>query len=127
MPHHPSSAALVRRQLISDLTTSGCRTEFADDAAVVASELVGNAVRHARPLPGGELAVSWRTAPDGLEIRVIDGGSPQAPMLRRMPPESVNGRGLVIVSTLAAQWGVAPDTRGRCVWAWLGHLSRVAS
>ncbi|MGH3647482.1 MAG: ATP-binding protein [Micromonosporaceae bacterium] len=127
MSHHPSSASVIRRQLLADLAVSGCGPEFADDSAAVATELIGNAVRHARPLPGGVLAVAWRMQREGLEIRVTDGGSPKTPLQRRVPPESLNGRGLAIVASLAGRWGVAPDERGRCVWAWLGMLSRVAS
>ncbi|MGH3735427.1 MAG: ATP-binding protein [Micromonosporaceae bacterium] len=125
--HHPSSASLIRRQLLADLAGTDGDPEFAADAAAVATELVGNAVRHARPLPGGVLTVDWRAQLGGLEIRVTDGGSPKTPLMRRVPPESISGRGLAIVATLAAQWGVAPDDRGRCVWAWLGQLTRAAS
>lgn len=125
--HHPSSASVVRRQLLADLAVSGYGVEFTDDAAAVATELIGNAVRHARPLPGGVLQVQWRAHLEGLEIRVTDGGAPTVPRLRRVPPDSISGRGLAIVASLAAQWGVAPDGRGRCVWAWLGQLTRVAS
>lgn len=125
--HHPSSASVIRRQLLADLAGSGCGAEFAYDAAAVATELIGNAVRHAGPLPGGVLMVEWCAHRDGLEIRVTDGGSPSTPLLRRVPPESISGRGLTIVASLAGQWGVAPDEQGRCVWAWLGQLTRVAS
>ncbi len=129
VPHHASSARLVRRELTSDLSdqTCGVNADFVGDAAAVATELVGNAVRHAAALPGGVITVEWQRYPDGLEIRVTDGGSAQVPVMRVVNPEAVGGRGLAIVATLATRWGVAPAERGRCVWAWLGEASQVAS
>jgi anti-sigma regulatory factor (Ser/Thr protein kinase) len=129
VPHHASSAGLVRRQLTADLCaqTCGLNTDFVADAAAVATELVGNAVRHAAPLPGGVITVEWHGYSDGAEIRVTDGGSAQVPVMRVVTPEAVGGRGLAIVATLATRWGVAPVERGRCVWAWLGAASQVAS
>lgn len=129
VPHHPSSARVVRRQLTADLAGFAGRLspDLIDDAAAVATELMGNAVRHAAPLPGGVIVVDWQTYSDGLEIRVTDGGSAKVPVMRVVTPEAVGGRGLAIVATLATRWGVAPVERGRCVWAWLGEASQVAS
>jgi anti-sigma regulatory factor (Ser/Thr protein kinase) len=129
VPHHASSARLVRRELTADLDDQACGVDadFVGDAAAVATELVGNAVRHAAALPGGVITVEWQRYPDGLEIRVTDGGSAQVPVMRVVNPEAVGGRGLAIVATLATRWGVAPAERGRCVWAWLGEASQVAS
>jgi anti-sigma regulatory factor (Ser/Thr protein kinase) len=110
-----------------DDQTCGLSSDFIGDAAAVATELVGNAVRHAAPQPGDVITVEWHRYPDGLEIRVTDGGSAQVPMMRVVNPEAVGGRGLAIVATLATRWGVAPAERGRCVWAWLGEASQVAS
>src|SRR5919198_3837791 len=132
--HHPSSAAVVRRNLTTDLATELPHYEhrfgpdFADDVAAVATELVGNAVRHARPLPGGVIMVEWRAYPEGVEIRVTDGGSAHVPALRQVNPESLDGRGLAIVASLSDRWGFAPNGTGRSVWAWLGRApSRVAT
>ncbi len=127
--HHPSSAAEVRRELAADLSgyAGGFVPELADDAAAVVTELVGNAIRHARPLDGDVITVEWQAYQHGLQIWVTDGGSPQVPTMRWVSPESVHGRGLAIVATLSAHWGVATDERGRCVWAWLGQASQVAS
>jgi anti-sigma regulatory factor (Ser/Thr protein kinase) len=87
------------------------------DAVAVAAELVGNAVRHASPLPGGVVRVGWRLLSGGIEIRVTDGGGTTAPTERRVGSESPDGRGLSIVSALADGWGVDHDGLGQCVWA----------
>jgi anti-sigma regulatory factor (Ser/Thr protein kinase) len=92
-----------------------------EDAVAIAAELVGNAVRHASPLPGDVIRVAWRLMPDDtLEIRVTDGGSPAAdPQLRVAAPDALDGRGLTIVAALSKGWGVERDGLGQCVWATL--------
>jgi anti-sigma regulatory factor (Ser/Thr protein kinase) len=91
------------------------------DAVAVAAELVGNAIRHARPLPGNVIRVAWRIrAAVGrqlLEVRVTDGGAGDEPRQRDVGPESVDGRGLAIVAALAERWGVEQDGLGQSVWA----------
>ena len=89
----------------------------------VAAELLGNAVRHAAPLPGNVIHLGWRVDSDAtgtvVELRVSDGGSPMVPKERTPEPDSLDGRGLAIVSALARSWGVIRDSAGQCVWAQL--------
>lgn len=127
--HHPRSAAVVRRELAAYLAEHAERLEpeLLADAACVVTELVGNAINHARPLAGGVIVIDWQAYPQGLQIRVTDGGSPQSPHLRWVGPDSLTGRGLAIVASLSARWGITPSGAGRSVWAWLGGASRVAS
>jgi anti-sigma regulatory factor (Ser/Thr protein kinase) len=88
------------------------------DAITITAELVGNAVRHAAPLPGGVIRVAWRLLfGGGLEIRVTDGGSHTRPVERSAGAEAVDGRGLAIVSALAVRWGAERDGFGHSVWA----------
>lgn len=117
VPHHPRGAHVARHRLADELR-SLVSADRLSDAAAVAAELVGNAVRHAAPLPGDVIRVAWRLLSSGsLEIRVTDGGSPAGPQLRVAEPEAVDGRGLTIVAALADQWGVERDGLGQCVWA----------
>ena len=129
--HHPSSAAVIRRELSAFLTQDASFAtvgrEFIENALTVATELVGNAIRHADPLEGGVIHVAWRGNADGLEIRVTDGGSVEVPVLRRVPQDAVSGRGLAIVAALSTHWGVTPSDQGRCVWAWVGPATQAAS
>jgi hypothetical protein len=53
-------------------------------------------------------------------LRVTDGGAERPPTARAANPESVDGRGLAIVSALARRWGVEREDDGQCVWAELG-------
>jgi anti-sigma regulatory factor (Ser/Thr protein kinase) len=119
VPHHPRGAHTARHRLADELGSLVSADRLAD-AEAIAAELVGNAVRHAEPLPGDVIRVAWRLLEGGgLEIRVTDGGSPAGPQLRVAGPESLDGRGLTIVAALADHWGVERDGLGQCVWATL--------
>lgn len=92
------------------------------DAIAIVTELVGNAVRHAAPLPGGVVRVAWQLLSGGrLLLGVTDGGpvdgSTSRPQVRPPSTVAVNGRGLAIVDALATSWGVECDGLGQCVWA----------
>lgn len=119
--HAPSSAAAARRELGSDLAERGLPPALVDDAELVVSELIGNAVRYGRPLPGNTLRVAWEVASDCLVLKVTDGGSPHSPHFRDAAPSDVRGRGLAIVDALARKWGVDRYQNGvgpvSTVWA----------
>ncbi len=55
VPFAASSVAVARANLKTWLDEGGSSTGPVDDARIVISELVGNSVRHARPLPGGDI------------------------------------------------------------------------
>ena len=120
VPHHATGARLARHRLATELAPIVPPPLLADLVAVLA-ELVGNAVRHADPLPGGVIRVSWRlrAAPEGRRIllRVTDGGAGDGPRMRIAAPDAADGRGLHIVSGLASRWGVERDGLGQSVWA----------
>ncbi len=117
VPHQPRGARVARHRLASAVAGLVSQERLAD-AMAVAAELVGNAVRHATPLPGGVVRVAWQLLVDGgLLIRVTDGGSAKSPEIRPPSADAVDGRGLAIVEALSARWGVERDTFGQCVWA----------
>lgn len=126
VPHHASGARQARQRLAAELAVLVPAVLVAD-AVAVAAELLGNAVRHAAPLPGDVIRLGCRvlTDPDGalVEVRVSDGGSTQVPVERAATPDSVGGRGLVIVAALAGSWGVEREGDGQCVWAQLRWAS----
>jgi anti-sigma regulatory factor (Ser/Thr protein kinase) len=86
--------------------------ELVDDASLVVSELVTNAVMHGE----GEIGVRLVRAIDALRIEVSDDGDGEPRQLAPRPDE-VTGRGLRIVSRLAAVWGVHHGPHGKTVWA----------
>ena len=110
--HAPASAGEVRRQLGADLADAGLSAAVIGDATLVVSELVGNAVRYAAPLPGGVLEVSWTVDAECVRLRVSDGGGLSVPARHDAGPEDVRGRGLAIVAALARDWGVQLSRNG---------------
>lgn len=126
VPHHARGARQARHRLMAELAAV-VPPELLSDTVAVVAELVGNAIRHANPLPGDVVRVAWRlrAGADGdvVEVRVTDGGAESRfPRLRNVPPEAPSGRGLGIVAALSDQWGVDRDGLGQCVWATLGGL-----
>lgn len=86
-----------------------------DDALVMVSELVTNAIEHGMPEVTLKL---WRAA-DCLTVAVLDGGTAPLPVICPAPPgDHPNGRGLMIVNALAAHWGVhrTLGEAGNTVW-----------
>jgi serine/threonine-protein kinase RsbW len=119
--------------LVDDLGRLGLARELIEDAALLISELVTNAVRYAHPLPGDTLRVSWEYVPGRLLLQVTDGGGRDQPQVRDAGPFDVRGRGLAIVETIAAAWGIERSPNGgktsSTVWAELAaaRLSRRSS
>jgi two-component sensor histidine kinase len=87
--------------------------DLADRIGLVTSELVTNAVVHART----DLEV--RIQISGLEVylEVADGTS--ALVARQRSIEETGGRGLVLVAALTDAWGVADVDRGRGKRVWV--------
>jgi serine/threonine-protein kinase RsbW len=124
VPWKLSSGRFARRALVSSLRDLEVDQGVVDEAEIVISELVGNAVRHARPLPDGMIRVNWTVRAGVVEVEVTDGGGPTTP---RPAPRSLlaaKGRGLRIVRGFAHEWGVLEDRGGRTVWVSLGGPSR---
>ena len=107
---------MTRRQLAEGLV--GVSEELVDDAMLVLTELVGNAVLHARPLRGHEISVGWRRQAGYLELWVTDGGSDsERPTPQHPSPHEVHGRGLTVVDAISDSWGVQRDAGSATVWA----------
>ena len=85
-PHEPASVGRIRREIVADLQTRDLPDELVDEAELVASELVTNALRHARPLSDGTIRVRWKIRGDVVEVEVTDGGGESVP---RPAPRSV--------------------------------------
>jgi anti-sigma regulatory factor (Ser/Thr protein kinase) len=81
------------------------------DATLLVSELVTNALLHARSAPSVELTQM------GACIRcVVVDDSPMAPRRRYYASDAVTGRGIALVDALAARWGSERDGDGKRVW-----------
>jgi len=110
----PPSARLVRTA--RDLTTRalldwGC-PQAIGPATLIVSELVNNAILHART----DLTVSIARWGDLVRLAVQD-ATPERPV-RRHEPTQVTGRGMLLVAALSQSWGVLPASGGgKVVWA----------
>ena len=118
-----SSAVDARRALVAELRAFGVDPVVVDEAEIVISELVTNAVRHAKPLADGKIRVSWSVRGSVVEIDVTDGGGPTTPRPAPRSVWSAGGRGLRIVGSLAHEWGVRENSSGNTVWASMGGPS----
>jgi anti-sigma regulatory factor (Ser/Thr protein kinase) len=117
LPCAPASVALARRRLAAELTAAGIFDAVVGDAVLVVSELLSNAIRHARPLAGSNLLVAWALDNGAVEVAVSDGGAATRPMTAQATVSSLGGRGLDIVEYLARSWGIRADDTGLTVWA----------
>ena len=133
VPHIASSAGLVRRRMSAELLARGLPADVVDDAALVVSELIGNAIRHGSPLPGGGVLADWALTDGVLRLEVIDGGDgvPAVLPARANVPgggaidDVEGGRGLTVVGMLSSAWGTGIGGRGRATtWAELTETSR---
>jgi anti-sigma regulatory factor (Ser/Thr protein kinase) len=107
--------AVVARQFVRDRLEIWEATSHIDTAVLVTSELVTNAVLHART------AVTLRLAMTGdlIRIEVFD-ENPRLPVLVPCPPEATSGRGLALISALSSAWGMEHRDGGKTVWAEIG-------
>jgi serine/threonine-protein kinase RsbW len=113
VPRAPECSARLRSMLWTTFACWDCDTDRLDDAALVLSELVGNAVRHAE---GDTVQVRLRRTADVLRIAVRDGSAAQ-PAPREASFEDESGRGMLIIEALSRRWGCEPLAQGKIVWA----------
>ncbi|MEW5653739.1 ATP-binding protein [Streptomyces cinereoruber] len=117
LPREPRSAAVARRLVRTALTVWGLEP-LIEDATLVITELVSNAVDHGR-LPSIRVIVS-RSSANGIRLGVVD-RSKTVPTLRtHADEEQTRGRGLLLVDALTKRWGTELYRWGKQVWAELG-------
>ena len=104
-------------------TLRGWKLEaLVEEAVIVASELVTNAIRHgARPsgsnADSASVMLAWQRY-DGRIICVVTDGSSMPPVLEQADASAESGRGLQVVHALAAAWGwVMLGACEKAVWA----------
>ena len=108
----PRSCGLARNA-VRDFCAAQGMTELSDDAVLLTSELVGNAVEHA----GTPITLTALSRGGHLSVRVTDDNAGRA-IRGTAEPEllSERGRGLLVVDAIAAEWGTPRHGTGKSVW-----------
>ncbi|MEV7023451.1 ATP-binding protein [Kitasatospora sp. NPDC093558] len=121
LPRHHKSVAAARKLLREFLADQPGGEPFISNGELVLSELVTNAVLHARTAPGRLIYMQFELCPDLLRIEVHDADSTR-PTLQPADCHDEAGRGLWLVSQLASRWGCCPRVGGvgKAVWAMVG-------
>ncbi|MFE9293727.1 ATP-binding protein [Streptomyces niveus] len=111
-------------------------THVMDDALLVVSELVTNAVKMNGPKTPEQkwsdvkaehfLGVQIRIVDMNLYVEVWDGGN-EVPATKTPAADDEGGRGLLLVQSLARRWGTfRPSAGGKIVWAELPLIKAAA-
>ncbi|MFD7432730.1 ATP-binding protein [Streptomyces sp. NPDC059818] len=120
-------ASLARRLAVWKLDTWGIPygTRLSDTVALLVAEPAANAVLHGR-VPGRdfELRLMYPYEEAGvvrIEVSDTDETRPNPSVARQPAPDADGGRGLLVVESIAARWGVSDRVGpGKTVWAEAG-------
>lgn len=109
LPEDPRAAGQARCHIREQLHTWGL-DDLTPTTELLASELVGNVVRHAK----GPVRLRLLHGPE-LVCEVFD-GSLTMPRIRRASETDEGGRGLQLVTALSRRWGTRYTATGKCIW-----------
>jgi PAS domain S-box-containing protein len=110
LPDDISAPTFGRRFVVAALEALGLHDQV-DVAALLASELVTNALVHA----AAPLRIIVEPLHGAVRIAVQD-ASDEHPVVLVPDTDRPSGRGMWLVETLAQRWGVLPTTGGKAVW-----------
>jgi anti-sigma regulatory factor (Ser/Thr protein kinase) len=112
LPRNPSSVGAARRFIAARTAAWSFPEPAADQLVLIGSELVTNAVLHART----ELTLTLELRENRVRISVKDRSKAPA-TLRHYRADALTGRGLGVVAALSDRWGVSTAPDGKVVWA----------
>jgi anti-sigma regulatory factor (Ser/Thr protein kinase) len=119
VPDRPASVPATRAFLTRLLDGWGVADEVIDDASLLTSELLSNAIHH------GTGVVELRVEAEGgrLRVAVHDQGD-ETPVVNHADPASTRGSGMWIVQSIAHDWGTEANGSepGTSVWFELSML-----
>ena len=111
LPPELPSVRAARRFVQDRCRDVGLTDERCDDALLLTSELVTNAVLHGR----SEVCVEITAGPEQVRIAVLDENS-RHPVVVTEDADALDGRGLALVAAIASTWGVEDRPMGKSVW-----------
>ena len=111
----PISAGAARRAVAEAVIATG-REDLADTAGLLVTELVTNAIVHARTT----IQITIAATTEGVRVEVTD-ASPHLPVRRGYGSSATTGRGVAVVELLAERFGTESISgNGKTVWFELG-------
>ena len=120
VPSRPAAFVEARR-FVRETAAPTTPRQVLDDAMLLTSELVTNAVRHAGHTSDDPIELTVSVDDDVLRVSVRDRGPGFDPS--EVPVRSEEGGwGLNLVRRLSSRWGVTPADDGTDVWFEI-HLS----
>lgn len=108
VPEACGNARRAVRRFCADNEMGG---DMTDDAVLLTSELVANAVEHA----AGMVTVLALVVDESLVVAVRD-DCDDLPAVGATPWYAERGRGLQVIDEVAGDWGVSRLTSGKTVW-----------
>ena len=112
LPRSPSSVAEARRFIAARAAAWSFPEPAREQLVLIGSELVTNAVLHART----ELVLTLELRRDRVRITVRDHSTAPA-TLRHYRADALTGRGLGVVAAISDRWGISAAADGKVVWA----------
>ena len=120
LPPDGRSAGAARRTIQRALSDAGLDVML-DDALLLVTELVTNAVVHA----GTEIELHVEVGPGSTRVEVVDHSAGSLPVLQGDPDDPrEGGRGIYLLDVLAREWGTRHFPGGKSVWFALGVVDR---
>jgi anti-sigma regulatory factor (Ser/Thr protein kinase) len=102
----------TRERVTEVLAEWGLMGEPVEPTLLVVTELLSNAIDHAR----GPVRLSVELSAEEVHVEVHD-ATPDAPQLRPPNPARARGRGVYLVEQVSSRWGWTADPPGKVVWA----------
>lgn len=118
LPAMPAAGFVARRALLAkrDVLPSSVR----DDVLLLVTELVSNAVRHARTGADRAVRVEVRKRELMVRVAVFDEGTGFTAEVPQVKPDQSGGWGLFLLDRIADRWAITPTASGTCAWFEIG-------
>ena len=107
----PNASAPAMGRRILDGLADGLSISMLDDARLLLTELITNAIQHGHLEHGDRISLTVRREAAGIVVEVSDPGD-GIPSSDGRPPTSRNGWGLTLLERLADAWGVEAVPEG---------------
>jgi anti-sigma regulatory factor (Ser/Thr protein kinase) len=114
LPPRSTAPKLARATVSTALGSVG--PEVADEVELLTSEVVTNAIRHARVDPLSDVILRVDSSSDHVRVEVLNPGPSFDPPVPSIPGVSGTGLGLFLVDSLARAWGVDREGSRTKVW-----------